>query len=122
MANRLTQKQKGFVATYLDTGNATEAALQNYDTEDRLTAASIGSENLTKPNILAYIESKAEKAAEIIFSLAQHGESDAIRLNASKDILDRAGYKPVEKSMNVNVEIKPEPSDKIKGLADKLNQ
>ena len=39
----------------------------------------------------------AEKAAEIAFELAQTAESEAVRLQAVKDVLDRAGYKPTDK-------------------------
>lgn len=121
MSRTLTKKQKGFVKDYLETGNATLAALNNYDTDDYNTAHVIGSENLQKPTIQQYLADKAEKAAEIIFQLAQFGESDVVRLNASKDILDRAGYKAIEKRLNVNVEA-TSPNDRIKELANKLNK
>lgn len=51
MTDELTRKQKGFVKDYVATGNGTQAALNNYDTENEHTAASIASENLTKPEI-----------------------------------------------------------------------
>lgn len=51
MSKKLTKKQKGFVKDYVETGNGTQAALKNYDTEDENTAAAIASENLTKPKI-----------------------------------------------------------------------
>ncbi len=87
---KLTKKQRGFVRDYLESGNATAAAKNNYDVSNDLTARVIGSENLTKPNVIAYLESKAEKAAEFIFQLAESAETESVRLNASKDILDRA--------------------------------
>jgi len=50
----LTNKQKAFVEIYLSCWNATEAArLAGYSEK---TARSIGSENLTKPDILTEIE------------------------------------------------------------------
>lgn len=120
MARSLTKKQKGFAQDYLHTGNASFAAKQNYDVSNDLTARVIGSENLTKPNIRAYLEDKAQKAAETIFDIVLGGENDTVKLNASKDILDRAGYNKVDKTINVNVEVAPNP--KVKALADKLNK
>lgn len=49
---RLTKKQKGFVKDYIKTGNATEAAIKNYDTDNRKVAQNIGSDNLSKPIIV----------------------------------------------------------------------
>lgn len=48
---KLSRKQKGFIKDYIETGNGTEAALKNYDTDDRKVAQSIASENLSKPII-----------------------------------------------------------------------
>ena len=44
----LTIKQRKWLVVYMDTGNATEAAMQIYDCENRETASVIGSENLVK--------------------------------------------------------------------------
>lgn len=102
----LTKKQKGFVKDYIETGNGTLAAMNNYDiksSEPERVAAAIASENLTKPNIIAYLESKAEKASEMVFILSQTAENEAVRLSASKDILDRAGFEPVKRTINLDV-------------------
>lgn len=63
MARQLTRKQSEFVAKYIETGNATEAAHTAYDT-NRDVARSIGSENLTKPDIRRAID-EALKAHDI---------------------------------------------------------
>ena len=52
----------------------------------------------------------ATKASNKMLMLSQGAKSEYVQLEASKDILDRAGYKPVEKSMsliqgNINVSI-----------------
>lgn len=44
----LTLKQRKWIEAYIETGNATEAALIAYDCKDREVAGSIGSENLQK--------------------------------------------------------------------------
>lgn len=52
MARGLTEKQKRFAEYYLELGNATQAAIKAGYSER--TAAEIGSENLGKPQIVAY--------------------------------------------------------------------
>lgn len=59
--DKLTKKQQGFVKDYVETGNGTQAALRNYDTDNPDVAKVIASENLTKPNIQEAIKSIAEK-------------------------------------------------------------
>lgn len=58
MAN-LTEKQKRFADYYIESGNATEAAIKAGYSEK--TARFIGAENLTKPNIHAYIQGKIDE-------------------------------------------------------------
>ncbi|NOV01358.1 terminase small subunit [Paenibacillus planticolens] len=62
---KLTEKQKRFADFYLETGNATEAAIKaGYS---KKTAKEVGYENLTKPHLKAYIEEKiAEKDSQRI--------------------------------------------------------
>lgn len=122
MARKLTKKQKGFVKDYLETGNGSLAAKNNYNVSTDESARAVASQNLTKPTVMAYLELKAEKAAEFVYSLAESAENEGVRLGASKDILDRAGYKPVEKSMTLQVQMKSEPSERIKQLAEKLRE
>lgn len=104
MAENLTKKQEGFANDYLETGNGTRAALNNYDTEDPNTAGVIAHRLLRKDKIREYLEEKSETAASVIFQLATSAENEGVRLGASKDILDRAGYKAVEKSISLNVQ------------------
>ena len=85
----MTLKQKKFSNIYLESGNATEAAMQAYKPKKRATARSIGSENLTKPNIREYLEEKGTDAAAMIYQLSQKAKNETVRLNASRDILDR---------------------------------
>lgn len=102
--DKLTKKQKGFVKDYIDTGNGVQSALNNYDTESYNTANQIAIENLQKPTIQEVIESHAEKAESMIYNLSQNGEAETVRLNASKDILDRAGYKAIDRTVNLNID------------------
>lgn len=98
MEEKLTRKEQGFVNDYLDTGNATEAAARNYDVNNRNTAGVIGWENLRKPKIQAMIQDAAEMAFSTVVALSQGADNEGVRLNASKDILDRSGFKPTDKT------------------------
>ncbi|MDU2489647.1 terminase small subunit [uncultured Clostridium sp.] len=59
---KLTQKQKAFADYYIETGNATEAAIKSG--YSKKTARVIGQENLTKPAIKNYIDEKMEQLAD----------------------------------------------------------
>lgn len=73
LGDKLTKKQRGFVEDYLNNDeNATEAALNNYDTNVRNVARAIGTENMLKPAIKneivrrrAEIQQKAEEKTQI---------------------------------------------------------
>ncbi len=56
MSKRLTLKQLKFIQIYLETGNATKAAMTAYRCKNENVAKSLGSENLTKPDIAREIE------------------------------------------------------------------
>jgi phage terminase small subunit len=77
----LSEKQKRFVSEYLIDLNATQAAIRaGYSAK---TARSVGSENLTKPDIAAAIAEAQAKAAE----KAEWTAAD--RLASLKEIFDR---------------------------------
>lgn len=118
----LSTKQRKWADRKLKTGNGTKAALEVYDTKDYNTAAVISSENIKKPNVKAYLESKAERASEIVFDIAENGENDGVRLNASKDILDRAGYKAAEKHITLTAQLSQEERNKILGISSKVKE
>lgn len=58
----LNERQKEFADYYIELGNATEAAIKaGYS---KKTARSIGAENLTKPDISAYIKERLDERSE----------------------------------------------------------
>jgi len=71
---RLTGKQRAFVDVYLETLNATEAARRAGYNGNGKTLRSIGSENLTKPNIKFYIDQRVNE-----------------RVMSANEVLDRLG-------------------------------
>lgn len=106
---KITKKQKDWADKYIETGNKTQSALAVYDTEDYKTASVIGAENIEKPSVREYLENHAHEAALRIRELSKQDDERSVALGASKDILDRAGFKPIEKSINVNYDVPKNP-------------
>ena len=96
MSEKLTKKEKDFADEYLETGNGTQSVLQAYDTERTDTAGTIAHRNLKKDKIRQYLLDNASSAVSRITELSISAENESVRLHANKDILDRAGLKPVE--------------------------
>ena len=117
--HKLTKKQKGFVNDYLETGNGSLAAKGNYNVSTDESARAIASQNLTKPAVVAYLEENAQTVASNIVHLALNAENEGVQLAAGKDVLDRAGYKPVEKSVSVNFQIPIENRQYVESVAQK---
>lgn len=110
-------KQKGFVADYVKTKNATEAASRNYDCKDRNVARAVGSENLTKLVVQQMIQGAMKGAQQSIVDLSQNAKNENVRLGASKDILDRGGLKPIDE---VNVGMSEESAEALARLKEAL--
>ena len=106
---RITKKQKLLVDTIVANGcsikKASEIAGYAKGEAGRVTA----SKTLRLPHIQEYMQQRvresiglnATKASNKMLELSQTAKSEYVQLEASKDILDRAGYKPVEKSMSL---------------------
>lgn len=77
----LNPKQQRFVAEYLKDLNATQAAIRaGYSAK---TAAVIGCENLTKPNIAAAIAEGQQKIAEKLSICAEDLIRDVVKIKAA---------------------------------------
>ena len=112
----LTAKQRKFADNYIKLGNAKQAAIK--------TAKVIGNENLTKPNLKAYIDERlnelsnskiatAEEILEYLTSVVRGEQVEDVvtnkgifhdvpvgakdRLTAAKEILKRYPYDPISK-------------------------
>lgn len=114
---KITKKQKDWADKYLETGNKTQSALAAYNTTDPKTASVIGAENIGKPSIREYLDQNASAVAANMLRLALNAERESDQINAGKDVLDRAGYKPVEKTLNVNVEVDTTTKEELKAAA-----
>lgn len=92
MDKKLTPKQRAFADYYIETGNATEAAIRaGYS---KRTAKVIGFENLTKPYLKSYIDERlkeledkriagATEVLEYLSSVMRGEEKDQFGLDAS---------------------------------------
>jgi phage terminase small subunit len=94
----LSNLQREFINQYFLCGrNATEAAIRaGYKCKNRVVAASIGFENLRKPQISEAIEARMEEsamsAAEVLYLLSEHARGN---LN---DFLDKCGNPDLNKA------------------------
>lgn len=85
----MTLKQQQFINKYLELGNATQAALEVYNTDKSSVAAQIGYENLRKPDVMQAIKGYFERVerapvyvTESFFDILKNGTVSQ-RLNAS---------------------------------------
>ena len=96
-----TEKQESFIESYCQTGNATKSAVQAGYSE--ATAKQKGHvlknqfKNEIEDRIKKMVQDSVPAALSQISSLAQTATSEQVRLNASRDILDRAGLKPADR-------------------------
>jgi len=91
MRKKPTLKQKTFVQEYVENGgNATQAALSSYDTEDNATAQNIGSENLSKPIIQREL-AKALRDSDVTLKRACKAVGDGLGSDKENVKLQAAG-------------------------------
>lgn len=93
---RLTVKQRLFADEYIKSGNATQAAIKaGYSPK---TVRSIGQENLTKPDIKAYIDAKmaeiesskiatAKEVMEFYTRVLRQEETEEVIVTTAKDVV-----------------------------------
>ena len=114
--SELTEKQIAFSREYIIDYNATQAAKRAGYSEK--TAYAQGSKLLKKTEIKEAVAKNLEEqeallrqrfssdaivARKIMFNIMKDDDAPpAVRLNAAKDFLDRAGFKPVDKQETNN--------------------
>ena len=106
---RITKKQMLLVDTIVANGCSIKEAsiIAGYSKGDagRVTA----SKTLRLPHIQEYMQHRVREsiglnatiASRKVLDLATNAKSEYVQLESAKDILDRAGYKPVDKSMSI---------------------
>lgn len=103
----LTPKLERFARAYLDKGVGSVAVREaGYDLsgskDPASTARVIASENLTRLNVREFLAKHALPAASRIEELSKTSNNSMVKLLANKDILDRAGFKPVERQVTLD--------------------
>jgi len=96
----LTTKQELFIASYLENFNATEAATKAGYRGSNATLRSVGSENLTKPNIKAAI---AQEIATLTMGKNEALSRLAIIARGPGDFLTAEPYVDADGNEHVNV-------------------
>lgn len=99
--SQLTTKQELFVELYVQSGGKVGLSAEKAGYADR----SIGSKLLRDPKVIKRIQeltlealgTHAVHALHTVAKLSKSARSDYVRLEAAKDLLDRAGYKPPER-------------------------
>lgn len=85
-----------FADDYIKDGKKQANALKQWPELSPESAAVKANRLLKNDKVREYIESQAERSAHNIAKIANSGKHDTITLRANQDILDRAGYKPVD--------------------------
>jgi len=125
MSRGLTKKEKGFVKDYVKTGNGTQSALKNYDTQDEDTAGVIASQNLGKPKIQRAIAERLpddlleEKHLPLLHKTETECDSEGVLISEEIDVQAvskglamaykvKGSYAPEKKDINIqgNIDVK----------------
>ena len=107
----LTDQRKQFVEAYCRLGNGTMAAREaGYKDSNSLVnqASKLKRELSTEisEELRSSFMNAAPKALKILVDLAENSASDSVKFQAAKDLLDRAGYRPIDR----REEIRPQRS------------
>ena len=104
----MTVLQDKFIEHYTLTGNATQSAIHaGYSAK---TAKVKGSQlkaqftNEIREATQKLLEDKVPAGLRWLSELAESAESESVRLGAVKDLLDRAGLKPIERIETTTIE------------------
>ena len=108
----LTEQRKHFVEAYCRLGNGTLAAKEaGYkDSPSLVNQASKLKRELSSEiaeELTANFMSAAPKALSLLMDLAENSASDSVKFQASKDLLDRAGFRPVDRREEIRPQRTP---------------
>lgn len=106
---KLTDKQTALVDTLVATGCSVTQAAEEAGYAKGESGRVSASKALRQPHVQQYMMQRvaetlglsATTAAARLLDLARGAKSEYVQLEASKDILDRAGFKPPDKQMHL---------------------
>ena len=109
----LTEQRKNFVEAYCRLGNGTLAAKEaGYkDSPSLVNQASKLKRELSSEiaeELRSSFMNAAPKALSILIDLAENSASDSVKFQASKDLLDRAGFRPIDRREEIRPKRTPE--------------
>ena len=113
---KLTKKQRVLIDTIVATGCSVTKASKIAGYSDGDSGRVTASKTLRLPHIQEYMQQRIREsiglnatiASKKVLDLASSAKSEYVQLEASKDILDRAGYNPIDKAMHLvsgNIEV-----------------
>lgn len=110
MAKNPTAKQMALVDTLVADGCSITEAASKAGYADGESGRVSASKALRQPHVQQYMMQRvgetlglnATTAAAKLLNLARGAKSEYVQLEASKDILDRAGFKPADKQMHLH--------------------
>ena len=114
-----TEKQKDFVANFILHGNAAKAARDagygniNDSAKRRGHELKLRYKDYIAQQIANNISGYAPAALAMIAEIAKNGESEAIRLKAAIDLMDRAGYKPTTKTEQKTIAVEERSTEEL---------
>ena len=103
---KLTKKQMALVDTLVATGCTLRVAAKEAGYSDGESGRVSASRTIRLPHVQQYMMQRvteqlgmnATLAAAKVMTLAQGAKSEYVQLEAAKDILDRAGFKPIDRA------------------------
>ena len=109
----LTDQRRQFVEAYCRLGNGTMAAREaGYkDSPSLVNQASKLKRELAaeiSEELRSSFMNAAPKALSILMDLAENSASDSVKFQAAKDLLDRAGYRPIDRREEIRPQRSPE--------------
>ena len=103
---KLTKKQMSLVDTLVATGCTLREAAEEAGYANGESGRVTASKTIRLPHVQSYMMQRVNEqlgmnatvAAARVMNLATGARSEYVQLEASKDILDRAGFKPIDRS------------------------
>ena len=103
---KLTKKQSSLVDTLVATGCTLREAAEEAGYANGESGRVTASKTIRLPHVQSYMMQRVNEqlgmnatvAAARVMNLATGARSEYVQLEASKDILDRAGFKPIDRS------------------------
>ena len=109
----LTEQRKNFVEAYCRLGNGTLVAKEaGYkDSPSLVNQASKLKRELSaeiSEELRSSFMNAAPKALSILMDLAENSASDSVKYQAAKDLLDRSGFRPIDRREEIRPQRTPE--------------